>query len=88
MSKAEICKVPETLKFQFQEDQEMNSSITIENLMDTLVKYKVAHSIIQIKTNKPGLYLVKPMGRQLNAIVKYIVSGGVRCHSHLHLNYF
>ena len=65
MSKAEICKVPETLKFQFQEDQEMNSSITIENLMDTLVKYKVAHSIIQIKTNKPGLYLVKPMEGQI-----------------------
>ena len=41
MSKAEICKVPDTLKFQFQEDQEMHSSIVMENLMDKVVKYKV-----------------------------------------------
>jgi len=43
----------------------MHSSIVIENLMDTVVKYKVKSSNIQIKTNKPGLYLVKPMEGQI-----------------------
>jgi hypothetical protein len=41
MSKDELCKVPDTLKFQFQENQEMHSSIIIENFMDNVARYKV-----------------------------------------------
>ena len=43
----------------------MNSNITIENLLDTVVKYKVKTYLIKVKTNKPGLYLVKPMDGQI-----------------------
>ena len=43
----------------------MHSSITIDNQMNTLVKYKVNKLVNQIKTNKPGLYLVKPMEGQI-----------------------
>lgn len=37
----ELCKVPDTVKFKFVEEQEMHSSITIENLRDTIVSFKV-----------------------------------------------
>ena len=38
---AELCKLPDTVKFQYLEGQEMNSSINIENLMDKIVTFRV-----------------------------------------------
>lgn len=40
-SSIELCKVPDTVKFKFVEEQEMHSSILIENLRDSIVTYKV-----------------------------------------------
>lgn len=37
----DLCKVPNNVVFNFIEDQEMHSTITIENLVDRIVSYKV-----------------------------------------------
>lgn len=38
---ADLCKVPTNVVFNFIEDQEMHSTITIENQIDRIVSYKV-----------------------------------------------
>ena len=60
-----LCQLPDSVNFQFKEEQEMHTSITITNLINKCVNFKVKIFIIQLKTNKPGLYLVKPMEGQI-----------------------
>ena len=37
----DLCKVPNNVVFNFIEDQEMHSTITIENQVDRIVSYRV-----------------------------------------------
>ena len=41
IQRGDICKVPTNVIFNFIEDQEMHSTITIENQIDRIVSYKV-----------------------------------------------
>lgn len=37
----DLCKVPNNVVFNFNEDQEMHSTIIIQNIVDRIVTYKV-----------------------------------------------
>ena len=41
MTQLEICKVPRFLELEFREEQKLNKTIVIENLIDKVVSYKV-----------------------------------------------
>ena len=43
MAQPEICRVPKFLELEFREEQKLNKMITIENLIDKVVTYKVLH---------------------------------------------
>ena len=57
----QLCRVPKFVNFEYHQGQQLNTTILIDNLLDKVVDFKVDQSATQIKSNKPELYLVKPM---------------------------